>query len=144
MRQASAFGFVKTGKDCGLPQLLWSKHETRLRTGIDNRETFVLQNGTNDIHAEERRRPALLELGRVSTVYSLCKATVEPALGELQKVGNGLSARIDPRHREDHFRQSDGIFVDSRIIAELLTHIQAGKRCSSVRAVGNCGLLMLS
>jgi hypothetical protein len=38
MRQASAFDFVKTGKDFGLPQLFWSKHETRLKTGIDNRE----------------------------------------------------------------------------------------------------------
>jgi hypothetical protein len=30
LRHPGAFGFVKTGKDFGLPQLFWSKHERAL------------------------------------------------------------------------------------------------------------------
>jgi hypothetical protein len=40
LHQSSAFGLVKTGEDLGLPQLFWSKHETCLKTGIDDRETL--------------------------------------------------------------------------------------------------------
>jgi uncharacterized protein (DUF934 family) len=39
-----------------LLQLSWSKHETCLKIGTDNRQTFVPQNAVNDAHAEERRR----------------------------------------------------------------------------------------
>jgi hypothetical protein len=43
VRQASALGFVKTGKDFGLPQLFWSKHAA-LIISTNNRETCVPQN----------------------------------------------------------------------------------------------------
>jgi hypothetical protein len=36
--QSSPFGFVKTRKDFGLPQLFWTKNGKRLRASIDNLE----------------------------------------------------------------------------------------------------------
>jgi hypothetical protein len=40
LRHPGAFGFIKTGKDFGLPQLGWSKHAA-LIISINNRETCV-------------------------------------------------------------------------------------------------------
>ena len=56
----------------------------------------------------------------MSSVYSLCEPIVEPSFGELQRVGHGSYRPGLTQDTEDHFRQSGGILVDSRIIGESL------------------------